>query len=185
MLLCSVALAQGDGPATSLDELQVQRNGAGLLLYADMHLRLPGAVRSALSNGIPVYFIARAKVLRERWYWTDETLAVAVRYMRVSYHPLTRRWRLNVSSQPISNTSLGTGLASRSFDTLEQTLDAIGHFAGWQVADADQLRGEGRKILQFVFRLDASRLPAALRVGAERDADWHLSLSQRIDLGHP
>lgn len=172
------------GFGASLDELQVQRNDAGLLLYADMQLTLPETVQAALRSGIPIYFVARATVLRQRWYWSDQTLATTARYMRVSYHPLTRRWRLNVSSQPISNTNQGTGLASRSFDTLEQTLAAIGHIAGWQVAAANDLAEEGRQILEFVFRLDAKRLPAALRVGAAGDADWHLSFSQRIDLGH-
>lgn len=168
---------------TRLQELQVRRTQDGLLLYADMQLALSTAVRNALHNGIPVYFVASATLLRERWYWTNETLATAERYWRVSYHPLTRRWRLNSSSQPISSAQLGTGLSSRTFETLEQILDAIGHIAGWQVADAQQLLHQGRQVLEFVFQLDASRLPAALRVGARRDADWQLSFSQRIDLG--
>ncbi|MCK9515621.1 MAG: DUF4390 domain-containing protein [Ottowia sp.] len=169
--------------ASSLDQLQVQRTDDGLLLYAEMRLQLARPVQTALRSGIPVYFVARATVLRERWYWADEQLAAAARYTRISYHPLTRRWRLNVSSQPISSTALGTGLSSRYFDTLDEILAATGHIAGWQVADAADLLEDGRQILEFDFRLDTSRLPAALRVGATREAGWRLSFTQRIDLG--
>lgn len=177
------ALAGGRVRASSLDQLRVQRTDAGLLLYAEMRLQLAEPVRAALHSGIPVYFVARATVLRERWYWADEQVVSAARYSRISYHPLTRRWRLNVSSQPISSTALGTGLSSRDFSTLDEILVAIGHIAGWQVADAAELDEEGRQILEFDFRLDVSRLPAALRVGVARDADWRLSFTQRIDLG--
>lgn len=183
LALGAAALASAPARASSLDQLRVQRTDDGLLLHAEMRLQLSEPVRAALDNGIPVYFVARATVLRERWYWADEAVVSTARYSRVAYHPLTRRWRLNVSSQPMSGTALGTGLSSRDFDTLDEILSAVGHIAGWQVADAAELDEDGRQILEFDFRLDTSRLPAALRVGVARDADWRLSFTQRIDLG--
>ena len=86
-----------------LESLRVERTDEGLLLSARLNIRLPGAVEEALDKGIPIHFVADATVMRERWYWTDQRVSASQRYMRVAYMPLTRRWRLNTSSEPLTN----------------------------------------------------------------------------------
>ena len=76
----------------SLAELRAERAQDGLYVSAQMKFELSKAVEEALYKGIPVYFIAEAEGLRERWYWSDAVVATASRYMRVSYQPLTRRF---------------------------------------------------------------------------------------------
>ena len=51
-----------------------------------------------------------ATLVRERWYWYDKEVAAASRYMRLSYQPLTRRWRLLASPSPIGNAGLSLRL---------------------------------------------------------------------------
>ena len=86
-----------------LAALRVERADDGLFLTARVDFRLSPVVEDALHKGIAVHFVAEAEVMRERWYWYDQKAASAHRYMRVAYQPLTRRWRLITSSEPLVN----------------------------------------------------------------------------------
>lgn len=68
-----------------------------------------------------MFFVAEAEVLRERWYWSARRVARSARYMRLSYQPLTRRWRLAVSANPIDSSGLGVVLG-QNYDGLEEAL---------------------------------------------------------------
>ena len=126
-------------------------------------------------------FVAEVRITRERWYWTDEKLVRAQRYTRIAYQPLTRRWRVNTSNEPITGTELGLGL-TQYYDSLADALAAVQRIAGWKVANATDLAGGGRQLLQFRFRLDSSQLPRTFQLGAVGQADWQLSIERRIDL---
>lgn len=170
-------------PAASLDELRVERTDSGLLLYAQMQFDLAPAVRDALEKGIPLYFVTTAQVVRRRWYWGDRELAVARRYTRLSYQPLTRRWRINVSGEPIGGTAPGLGLTSRYYESMDEALASVQQIAGWQVASTEQLAEGGHQVLEFRFRLDSSRLPRTLQFGVLGGSDWRLSFRNEVDLG--
>jgi hypothetical protein len=171
------ALADTNG----VTALTVARDGGALLLSAQLHFSLPSAVREALTKGVPVYFIAEADVLHPRWYWTDQRLGQARRYWRISYQPLTRRWRLSVSSEPLSDEGIGTGLAQH-YDSLDSAVTALQRITGWRVANAAALEGGGRQILTFSFRIDTTQLPRALQIGVAGQADWRLRIERRLDL---
>lgn len=108
----ALALAQVPGEVV---DMQIERQDERLLLSAALNFELPELVQDALQRGIPMYFIAEAEIQRERWYWWDKTVAQAQRYLRLSYQPLTRRWRLHVSATPFANAGLGMALG-QSFD---------------------------------------------------------------------
>ena len=57
--------------------------------------------------------------------------------MRLSYQPLTRRWRLVVSPTPIGNSGLALG---QTFDTREEALAAVQRISHWKIADAARHR---------------------------------------------
>ncbi|HMN22636.1 MAG TPA: DUF4390 domain-containing protein [Ottowia sp.] len=171
----------GRSEPAQLEELRVERVDGELFLFAQMRFGLAPSVEDALRKGIAVHFVAEARITRERWYWTDERLAQALRYTRVAYQPLTRRWRVNVSSTPITGAALGLGL-TQFYDSLEEALGAVQRIAGWRIASAEQLASEGRQTLQFRFRLDSSQLPRTFQLGNVGQADWHLAIERRIDL---
>lgn len=187
LLRVLLALALVAGPMlgrsepAQLEELRVERVDGELFLFAQMRFGLAPSVEDALRKGIAVHFVAEARITRERWYWTDERLAQALRYTRVAYQPLTRRWRVNVSSTPITGAALGLGL-TQFYDSLEEALGAVQRIAGWRIASAEQLASEGRQTLQFRFRLDSSQLPRTFQLGNVGQADWHLAIERRIDL---
>lgn len=164
-----------------LTSLRVERNDEGLFLTARVGFELSSVVEDALRKGIPIHFVAEAQVLRERWYWYDRDVASAQRYMRVAYQPLTRRWRLNTSSEPIVNVGLGVSLA-QNYDSLEEAITAVQRIARWKIASASDVDGDGRYTLRFRYRLDASQLPRTLQIGSVGHSDWVVSVERRIDL---
>lgn len=150
-------------------QLQAQRSDEGVLLSAAVHFELPEVVEEALEKGIPMYFVAEATIYRERWYWYDKRVAFAARHMRLSYQPLTRRWRLQVSSEPIGNP--GTVLG-QMFDTREEALAAVQRVSGWRIAANHDVDAESAHIIDFRFRLDVSQLPRPFQIGAVGQSDW-------------
>jgi hypothetical protein len=138
--------------SVELTELMPVRKDNALLLNAQLKLELGPAVEDALIKGLAVHFVAEAEVLRERWYWTDKKTGAASRYYRLAFQPLTRRWRLNVSSEPISGTGLA-GSISQNFETL-----------------------------RYEFRLDVSQLPRPFQIAAGSQADWNLQVIKTLRL---
>jgi hypothetical protein len=164
-----------------LEALQIQRLDDGYYAQAEMLIEWPTAVEEALSKGVPLHFVARVDILRERWYWYDREVARQERYMRLSYQPLTRRWRLLVSSQPIGNTGLGVSLG-QSFDSASEALSALGRIHRWKVADLSQVEADARHRVDFSFRLDLAQLPRPLQLGIMGESDWNLGISRSIKL---
>ena len=168
------AHAQALAAGTSLE---VERDADGVYLSATLAFALPRAVEDALEKGIPITFIAEADVVHERWYWLDRKASAVRRYMRVSYQPLTRRWRLSVSSTPFDATGLGVSVG-QTYDQLSDVLATLQRIARWKVADAAELSDHQAYRLQFRFQLDMSQLPRPLQIGALGRSDWSLSVSR-------
>jgi hypothetical protein len=182
VMITGAAQAQSPpGQPIQLEDLQVQRLEDGYYVNASMQIEWPTAVDEALSKGVPLHFVARADILRERWYWYDREVARQERYMRLSYQPLTRRWRLLVSSQPIGNTGLGVSLG-QSFDSASEALSALGRINRWKVAELAQVEVDAKHRVDFSFRLDLTQLPRPLQLGILGESDWNLGVSRTLKL---
>ncbi len=168
-------------PPLEITQLRVERADDGLLLYAQIRLDLPTIVDDALHKGIAMYFVMDAEVLRERWYWTDRKVASASRHLRLSYLPLSRRWRLQTSPQPIGNAGLGVNL-SQSFDSLQEALYAIQRITRWKIAEASVVDTDARQTVEFRFKLDMSQMPQPVQIGTAGQADWALAASKPLRL---
>ena len=153
----------------------------GLLLSTSMRFELPSQVEEALYKGIPMYFVAESQIVRERWYWSDKVVAHALRHMRLSYQPLTRRWRLSQSSAPFSDSGLGVSLG-QNFDELSDALAIMQRIARWNVAGPDVVDDSGQQTLHFQFRLDMSQLPRPLQLSTVGRAGWSMQLSRSVHL---
>lgn len=180
-LLCLVAWpgpAAAQAHAGESADLRLERSDDGLYLSAALQFDLPELAEDALYKGIPVFFVAEAQVLRERWYWSDRQVATATRYLRLSYQPLTRRWRLSTSSNAFSNTGLGVVLG-QNFDELHDALMAMQRISRWKIADASEIDADAAHTVNFRFRLDMSQLPRPLQIGAVGSSGWSLLLSRQ------
>jgi hypothetical protein len=174
-LLLAFAAAAVHAQPSDVTQLRLERTEDGVLLNATVRFDLPPAVDDALQKGIPMFFVAEATLLRDRWYWYDKPVAGAQRHMRLSYQPLTRRWRLQVSSAPIGGSGLALG---QSFDTQEEALRAVQSIARWKIADVADLEADARYSIDFRFRLDVSQLPRPLQIGVVGQADWNVSVAR-------
>ncbi len=162
-----------------LTQLHVERTEEGLLLSTAVRIELPGVIEDALAKGIPMFFVAEASLYRNRWYWYDKRVSSAARHFRLSYQPLTRRWRLQVSQQAIGQSGLALG---QSFDTREEALAAVQRISRWRIADPSEFDPEADHNLDFRFRLDVSQLPRPFQIGAVGQSDWNVSLARNLRL---
>lgn len=167
-LAAMCAPVHAEGNEGDVVDLRVEQGDDGLYLSAGVPFELPTAMEDALYKGIAMHFTAEVAVLRERWYWYDKPVASASRNFRLSFQPLTRRWRLQVVAE-------GPGLTlSQNFDTLPETLTALQRIARWKIADSASVDTSARHNLAFVFRLDVGKLPRPFQIGALGQKDWSL-----------
>lgn len=173
--------ARAQTSAAEISSIKVERAGDAIVLSANVQFELSRAVEEALLKGVAMIFVAEADILRERWYWTNKKVAHAERHMRLAYQPLTRRWRLNVSSGQITN--VGSGLAlNQTFDALPDALAAVQRLSRWKIAAVSDLDLEQRHLVEFRFGLDVFQLPRPLQIGTLGQTDWEISAFSRQPL---
>jgi hypothetical protein len=167
-----VALAQTPMAGSEPPLLRLERSDEALWLSTQLQFDLSPAVIDALHKGIPIFFVAEADVLRERWYWTNKRIVSAKRQFRLAYQPLTNRWRLNISSGEIAEPALGLAL-NQNFDSWTDALATIRRMTRWKIAEAADLAPGARYLVAFRFPLDLAQLP--------RPPGW----THKSSLGHP
>jgi hypothetical protein len=179
LLFASAAWAQTS--VAELTELRTERRDAALYLTAQLHLELAPAVEDALIKGLAVHFVAEVEVMRDRWYWSDRQVGMASRYYRLAFQPLTRRWRLNVSNEPISSAGLA-GSISQSFENLPDALAVIRRQSGWKIAEMSDVSSESRQYINYRFSLDMSQLPRPFQIAAGNQSEWSLTVARQMRL---
>ena len=184
LLLLATVLAPAYAQVTGAEvtHMQVERgDDGGIQLSASVKFDLPTVIEDALAKGIPMFFVSEAAIYRNRWYWYDKRISYAARHMRLSFQPLTRRWRLQVSSSPIGNSGLVLG---QMFDTREEAMAAVQRISRWRIADASAIEPDTSHAVEFRFRLDVSQLPRPFQIGAVGQSEWNITASraQRLEL---
>ena len=169
--------SHAESPPVEITQLRVERADDGLFLTAQLKLDLPTIVEDALNKGVAMFFVAEAELLRDRWYWSDRKLAVAAKYIRLAYQPLTRRWRMNVSPEPIGNAGLGVSI-TQNFDSLDDALQALQRQVRWKIAEPGLLDADSRHYVEFRFRLDMSQLPRPFQIGVVGNSEWNLAAAR-------
>jgi hypothetical protein len=180
VLACIVFFAKPSLAAGGADinNLRVEQAADGLYLSASLRFELPPAVEDALQKGIALSFVAEANLYRDRWYWYDKAVLTTTRTMRLSYVPLTRRWRLNLGAANGAGLA-GAGLA-QNFDSLYDALAAVSRFARWKIAEGADLEPDSRHSIDFRFRLDTSQLPRPLQFGVTGNSEWQIAAARNV-----
>jgi len=170
LLVASSARAQNSNAYISA--MQLSRSETELFLNAQIAFEMSPIVQDALTKGVPLIFTAEAEITRDRWYWYDKTITIASRVMRLSYQPLTRRWRVNV----------GTGGVSlpQYFESLNDALASIKRFNRWRVADLAEIDPTTAHTIQFKFKLDLSELPRPFQIGLIGNNEWLIETNKSM-----
>jgi hypothetical protein len=164
-----------------LTDQLLERGDDGVYLSATLDFALSPSLEDALSRGMPLTFVMQAEVMRERWYWYDKKVSGVDRYFRLTYQPLSRRWRLHVSSTPIQSIGLGVTLGN-SYDSLADAMAVVQKINRWKVADTQVLQKDVKQRLDLRFRLDLSQLPQALQFGNQASSDWNVNFDHSFRL---
>lgn len=182
LLICVCWMSPGYAQqAVQATDIHLERGEDGIYLNANLDFELPASLEDALTRGMPLSFVLQADVLRERWYWYDKRIQRTERYIRMSYQPLSRRWRVHVSAQPMLATGLGVTLGS-SYDSLKDALQAVQKINRWKVAELGVLNTDAKQRLDLNFSVDLTQLPQALQFGNLSNSDWALEYHRSLRL---
>ena len=162
-----VVLAWFAGPAARAEEIEVRSASlrpaeAGLVLDADFAFELTPRLADVVANGVPLYFRVDFELTRPRWYWFDETTATRRLQLRLSYHALSRQYRLS------------SGLLHQSFATLEEALNVLKRLRSWLVVDRTVPLSGGDYEAGVRMRHDTSMLPKPFQLSALTGRELHL-----------
>ena len=102
------------------------------------------------------------ELTRRRWYWFDDTAASQRLSLRLSYHALSRQYRLS------------TGLLQQSFPTLEEALNVLSRVRNWVVVDRTVRLSDADYEAAVRMRLDTALLPKPFQLSALTGRDLHL-----------
>ncbi len=138
----------------------------GQVLSADFYFDLSPRLEEAVNRGVVLHFVAEFELTRERWYWLDDKLLSRSLSYRLSYHALTRQYRL----------STGGGL-HQSFESLGDALAVLRRMRNWLVIARDDPRLTPGASYQAALRLqlDVRQLPRPFQIDALGNKDWNLS----------
>lgn len=135
----------------------------GIVLNADFEFELTSRLEDALTNGVPLYFLVEFECYRPRWYWLDQKIGAATLTVRLSFHALTRTYRLS------------TGALHQSLPTLAEALRALTRVRSWLVLSRGALRADTTYNAYVRMRLDTAQLPKPFQVSALANRDWVLA----------
>jgi uncharacterized protein DUF4390 len=151
-----LAFAAGSAPASEAEvsAASLEAVEAGLVLNADFTFALSQRLEEVVANGVPLYFRVEFEMTRPRWYWFDEKAVSSVLQLRLSYHALSRNYRLS------------TGLLQQNFATLEEALNVLKRLRNWLVVDRTVTFNDADYEAGVRLRLDASMLPRPFQLSA-------------------
>lgn len=187
VLLCALALRPAVAQtrlkqgAPAITDVRFDLGEDGVRMSGNIRFTVSTRLQETLERGVPVYFLFETQTTRSRWYWAGKVVNSNKRYVRLLYQPLTRRWRVNVSSEPIHRGSVGV-LLSQNFDSLESALSAVRRISSWQVLTAEQWSADNNYTVRVRLRLDISQLGQTFQGGPAWQSDWGLDVERDFAL---
>ena len=144
---------------------QLAASEDGYVVSAEFAFDFNQRLEEAVNRGVVLHFIGEFELSRSRWYWLDEKLLSRSQTYRLSYHALTRQYRLS------------TGGLHQSFQTLSEALRILSNLRNWLVVDkGDKAVKAGDTYLAAVrLRLDVTQLPRPFQIAALGNKDWSLA----------
>jgi hypothetical protein len=158
-LLVAAMLAAALPEPARADEIEVRdvalrSADEGMMLDADFSFDLTPRLADVVANGVPLYFRVDFELTRRRWYWFDETAAARQLHLRLSYHALSRQYRVS------------TGPLQQSFPTLEEALNVLKRVRNWLVVERTVRFAAADYDAAVRMRLDTALLPKPFQLSA-------------------
>lgn len=161
VLAFALALA-ARGDEIEVREARLVATEEGLALEADFAFEFSPRLAEAIANGVPLYFVVEFELTRPRWWWFDEKTAAKRMRLRLSYHPLSRQYRLS------------TGLLHQQFASLAEALHVLRRVRNWVVVERGVPLADANHEAAVRMRLDRTLLPKPFQVSALTSRELHL-----------
>jgi len=163
----SFAVASSAAFPAHADEIEVadarlSATEDGIVLAADFAFELNPRLAEAVTNGVPLYFVVEFELMRPRWYWFDEKAAAKRIQLRLSYHALSRHYRLS------------TGVLQQNYPTLEEAMNVLRRVRNWQVVERSASLADANYEAAVRMRLDGTLLPKPFQLSAITSRDLNL-----------
>ena len=143
-------------------EAKLRVTEEGLVLDADFDFELSPRLSDVVANGVPLYFRVDFELTRRRWYWFDESAASRRLQLRLSYHALSRQYRLS------------TGFLQQSFATLDEALNVLKRVRNWLVVERKVSFSRADYQAGVRMWLDTALLPKPFQLSALTSRELHL-----------
>ena len=144
-------------------------DGGQLSVSSRFQIELPDQLKQALLRGVPLNFtlgwqLSAPTVASYRFKFDQLIGDDSNIYYKLTFHPLTNRYRVTV------------GAFSTDYDTLDAALRAIGAVANWKVLHKGTLSGTEARETKAEIRLllSTSKLPKPFQINALTSKNWHL-----------
>lgn len=134
----------------------------GYALQADFAFEFNARLEEAVRGGVALYFVYEFELARPRWYWFDEKTLARRHTVKLSYHALSRQFRL------------AAGVVQQSFATLDEALAVLKRLRSWAVVDRSVSLQDAAYDAAVRMRLDLGLLPKPFQVSALTSREWRL-----------
>ena len=165
-LLCAAALA-ARAEEIEVRNAQLLATEEGVALNADFVFDFAPRLAEMVANGVPLYFVVEFELTRPRWWWFDEKAVAKRMQQRLSYHAVSRHYRLS------------TGLLQQQFATLEEALHVLRSVRNWVVIDRSAALADANYEAALRMRLDTTLLPKPFQLSALTSREMNLESSWR------
>lgn len=142
---------------------QITADEDGYNVAADFDFNFNTRLEEAVNKGVVLYFAVEFELGRSRWYWFDEQIVRRSKTYQLSYHALTRQYRLS------------TGALHQGYPTLDDALRVLAHLRNWQVLEKAEIKAERSYVAGLRMRLDLTQMAKTFQVSALANRDWNLS----------
>ena len=161
-VLASLAAFSARADEIEVTEARLGATEDGIVLAADFAFELNPRLAEVVTNGVPLYFVVEFELTRPRWYWFDEKAAAKRIQLRLSYHPLSRHYRLS------------TGVLQQNYPTLEEALNVLRRVRNWLVVERGASLADANYEAAVRMRLDVTLLPKPFQLSAITSRDLNL-----------
>ena len=158
-------LVNGADFSSQIKQVDIVQRGDEYLLSATIDYQLSEKAKTALQNGVPLYWQLLIKVQKyPSFFWDKSWLKVGKRY-QLQYHALLNMYRLkNEDNGDIHN-----------FSTLASALELMSVVNDLPVVNKVLLDPEQKYFCFIKLSFEREELPLPLRPFAYIDSQWYLS----------
>lgn len=142
--------------------LELKTDNTHYVLNAHLKINWNERLKETLHYGIPLFFVADAQITQKRFYIWNTQIAHAQKKWQISFHPITREYRLHYG---------GLYQSFVHFENLEQALSNI---KNWKISPKNDFNFDENTTLSFRFYLDTSALPQTFQIGIWGNKEWLL-----------